>query len=55
MTTVLENQQRAGRFGRESRDEVLCGKYFPILTRCQTKAGERLVLAIMVRPCPKAK
>ena len=22
MTTVLENQQRAGRFGRESRDEV---------------------------------
>lgn len=35
--------------------EVVCGKYFPILTRCQTKNGERLILAIMVRPCPKGQ
>jgi hypothetical protein len=28
-----------------------CGKYFPIVTRYQTKEGERLIVAIMVKPC----
>jgi hypothetical protein len=28
-----------------------CGKYFPIITRYQTKNGERLILAVMVQPC----
>ena len=28
-----------------------CGKYLPILTRCQTKSNERLILAIRVQPC----
>lgn len=28
-----------------------CGKFFPILTRYQTKDKDRLIIAIMVRPC----
>ena len=28
-----------------------CGKYLPIVTRCETKSGERLILAIRVQPC----
>lgn len=28
-----------------------CGKFFPIVTRYQTKDKERLIIAIMVRPC----
>jgi hypothetical protein len=28
-----------------------CGKYFPILTRYETKDGDRLLIAIMVRSC----
>lgn len=30
-----------------------CGKFFPIMTRYQTKDGERLILAVMVKPCKK--
>jgi hypothetical protein len=35
--------------------EVVCGKYFPILTRCQTPDKERILLAVMVRPCHQGK
>jgi hypothetical protein len=30
-----------------------CGKFFPIMTRYLTKDKERLIIAIMVRPCNK--
>lgn len=30
-----------------------CGKFFPIVTRYQTKEKERLIIAIMVEPCNK--
>ena len=30
-----------------------CGKYFPIVTRYQTKDKDRLIIAIMVKPCSK--
>ncbi len=30
---------------------TVCGKFVPIVTRCQTKARERLILAIRVQPC----
>ena len=30
---------------------TVCGKYLPIVTRYQTKAKERLILAIQVQPC----
>lgn len=30
-----------------------CGKFFPILTRYQTSTKDRLIIAIMVRPCHK--
>jgi hypothetical protein len=29
-----------------------CGKFFPIMTRYQTKDKERLIIAIRVQPCP---
>jgi hypothetical protein len=32
-----------------------CGKYFPIVTRYETKDKKRLVIAIMVQPCAKKK
>jgi hypothetical protein len=32
-----------------------CGKFFPILTRYQTKGKERLIIAIRVQPCPCKK
>ena len=28
-----------------------CGKFLPIITRCQSQSGERLILAIRVQPC----
>jgi hypothetical protein len=31
--------------------QTVCGKFLPIVTRCKTKAGERLILAIRVQPC----
>ena len=31
---------------------TVCGKFLPIVTRCQTKAKERLILALRVQPCP---
>lgn len=34
---------------------VLCEKYLPVLTRFTTKDGERLILAVMVKPCPKGQ
>lgn len=34
---------------------AVCGKYFPIITRHTTKNGERLILAVMVRPCKDGK
>lgn len=34
---------------------TICGKFFPIVTRYQTRDRERLILAVMVRPCPKKK
>jgi hypothetical protein len=30
---------------------TVCGKFLPIVTRCQTKANERLIIAIRVQPC----
>ncbi len=37
------------------QDEIIyrcsCGKFLPIVTRYQTKANERLILAIRVEPC----
>ena len=30
---------------------TVCGKYLPIVTRYQTQANERLMLAIEVKPC----
>src|SRR4051794_24238996 len=29
-----------------------CGKFFPIVTRYQTRNGEWLILAVRVQPCP---
>ena len=31
--------------------QTVCGKFLPIVTRCKTKSGERLILAIRVQPC----
>jgi hypothetical protein len=28
-----------------------CGKFLPIITRFQTRDGERLILAVRVEPC----
>lgn len=28
-----------------------CGKFLPIITRCQSKSNERVILAIRVQPC----
>ncbi|HEV3145870.1 MAG TPA: hypothetical protein VGZ47_18415 [Gemmataceae bacterium] len=30
-----------------------CGKFFPVITRYVTKADERLIVAVMVKPCHK--
>jgi hypothetical protein len=30
---------------------TVCGKFLPIITRCQTKSKERLILAVRVQPC----
>ncbi len=30
---------------------TVCGKFLPIVTRCQTKAKERIILAVRVQPC----
>jgi hypothetical protein len=30
---------------------TVCGKFLPIVTRCQTKGKERLILAVRVQPC----
>lgn len=30
---------------------TVCGKFLPIVTRCQTKAKQRLILAVRVQPC----
>ena len=32
-----------------------CGKYFPMMTRYQTKDKDRLILAVMVKPCSAKK
>ena len=31
--------------------QSVCGKFLPIVTRCKTKSGERLILAIRLQPC----
>ena len=31
--------------------QTVCGKFLPIVTRCKTKEGERVILAICVQPC----
>jgi hypothetical protein len=31
--------------------QTVCGKFLPIVTRCKTKAGERIIVAIRVQPC----
>jgi hypothetical protein len=36
-------------------DVSCCGKYFPIMTPYQTKNKDRLIIAIMVKPCHKKK
>jgi hypothetical protein len=34
--------------------ETCCGKFFPVFTRCRTeKEQEQVILAVMVKPCPK--
>lgn len=33
----------------------VCGKFLPIVTRYQTRANERLILAIRVQPCQGGK
>ena len=30
---------------------TVCGKFLPIVTRCQTKCKNRLILAVRVQPC----
>jgi len=30
-----------------------CGKFFPVITRYVTKENERLIVAVMVKPCHK--
>lgn len=30
---------------------TVCGKFLPIVTRCKTSAGKRLILAVRVQPC----
>lgn len=30
-----------------------CGKFFPIITNCYTEDKQRLIIAIMARPCKK--
>ncbi len=30
---------------------TVCGKFLPIVSRYQTKSGERLILAVRVQPC----
>ena len=30
---------------------TVCGKFLPIVTRCQTKCKERLIIAVRVQPC----
>ena len=30
---------------------TICGKFFPIVTRYQTKDKDRLIIAVMVKPC----
>lgn len=36
---------------REIVYRTVCGKFLPIVTRCETKQKERLILAIRVQPC----
>jgi hypothetical protein len=31
--------------------QTVCGKFLPIVTRCKTKEGQRIILAIRVQPC----
>ena len=31
--------------------QTVCGKFLPIVTRCKTKSGERLIVALKVQPC----
>ena len=33
--------------------ETCCGKFFPICTRCVTDKQENVIMAVMVKPCPK--
>ena len=32
-----------------------CGRFFPVVTPCQTKDGEVLIVAIMAKPCTLGK
>lgn len=41
--------------GGEIEYETVCGKFLPIITRYETKNGERLILAIRVQPCNGGK
>jgi hypothetical protein len=34
---------------------TVCGKFLPIVTRFKTKSKERLIIAVMVKPCNKGK
>jgi hypothetical protein len=33
--------------------ETCCGKFFPIFTRYRTDKQEQVIMAVMVKPCPK--
>ena len=33
--------------------ETCCGKFFPIFTRCRSEKQEQVIMAVMVKPCPK--
>jgi hypothetical protein len=41
--------------GGEIEYETVCAKFLPIVTRYETKKGERLILAIQVEPCSGGK
>ncbi len=35
--------------------ETVCGKFLPIITRYETKSGQRLIIAICAKPCNGGK
>jgi hypothetical protein len=58
--TVTDKDPQTGRVavtlkppsGGDIHYTCCCGKFFPVCTRYQTKDKDRLIVAVMVRPCP---